>query len=62
VKVEQVTMYGVRIKSKSTGHKMDFWYDDPEQRERQVKLFDSNMYDIEEYLDEQQTLVLDIRD
>jgi len=41
---------------------MDFWYDDPEQRERQVKLFDSNMYEIEEYLDEQQTLMLDIRD
>jgi hypothetical protein len=60
--VDHVTMYGVRIKSKSTGHKMDFWYDDPEQRERQVKLFDSNMYEIDEYLDEQQTLVLDIRD
>jgi hypothetical protein len=55
-------MYGVRIKSKSTGHTMDFWYDDPEQRERQVKLFDSNMYEIDEYLDEQQTLMLDIRD
>jgi len=60
--VDHVTMYGVRIKSKSTGHTMDFWYDDPEQRERQVKLFDSNMYEIDEYLDEQQTLVLDIRD
>ena len=58
--MDQVKMYGVRIKSKSTGHTMYFWYDDPEQRERQVKLFDSNMYEIEEYLDEQQTLMLDI--
>jgi hypothetical protein len=38
----------------------DYWFDTPEQMERQMKIFNPEKYEIIEYLDNQATLIFDI--
>jgi hypothetical protein len=57
---DHLKMYGVRIKRKSSEHLMTFWFDTPEQMERQMKIFNPQKYEVVEYLDNQAALIFDI--
>jgi hypothetical protein len=57
---DQLKMYGVRIKRKSSEHVMTFWFENPEEMERQINMFHPDEFEIDEYLHEQQELIFDI--
>jgi hypothetical protein len=38
----------------------DYWFDTPEQLERQMKIFNPQKYEVVEYLDNQAALIFDI--
>lgn len=53
-------MYGCRLRNKETGKEFSLWFDDPEEMELHIKLYSREVYEIVEYLHEQQELIFDI--
>jgi hypothetical protein len=53
-------MYGVRIRHRVMKTTSDYWFDTPEQMERQMKIFNPQKYEVIEYLDNQAALIFDI--
>ena len=53
-------MHGCRLRNKETGKEFALWFDDPEEMELHIKLYSREVYEIVEYLHEQQELIFDI--
>ena len=57
-----IGLHGMRIRNKDTGKQMEFWYDRVEDRDRNLKMFHRDMFELVELMGEQQELAFDIRD
>ena len=52
--------WGVVLEHKENLNTLQFWFDDPEEMERHVKVFAADKWRIKEYLNEQTSLIFDI--
>lgn len=54
--------FGFRIRNKETNREMDFFYDRAEDRDRNLKMFHRDMFDLVELIGEQQEFLFDTRE
>lgn len=54
-------MWGVRIRSKSSGNEMNYWFDTQQQRDEFIIRFDKTKFEILEYMSEQMEMPFDVR-